>query len=270
MKNYGDITKIDGHKVEIPNIITGGSPCQDLSIAGARRGLSGERSGLFMEQIRVTKELREEDVRANYHLGMDVNPRFFVWENVVGSLSSGTPKGEDFRIVLEEICKIADENANVPRPAKWNNAGCIMGNGYSVAWRVHNAAEWGVPQRRRRICVLADFNGWSAPKILFELRGETSSKDREQTVGHTGNQCESEVLPFSESVSGNTKPFGEQGEEITGSVKGSVGESDRQGPGTYQQSTGTLTFGGHGGSYNGQDAYNDMLITTPVSNWGNV
>lgn len=227
MKHYGDITKIDGHKVEIPHIITGGSPCQDLSVAGKREGLKGERSGLFMEQIRLTKELREQDVRTNQHLGMAINPRFFVWENVVGSMSSGKPKGEDFRIVLEEICKVADENANVPRCKKWNNAGCIMGDGYSVAWRVHNASEWGVPQRRRRICVLADFNGQTAPKILFELRRETVSEDGEQTVGYTGNERSPKVLPFGKSVSGDSESIGEQREKVADAVGDCVEKSDK-------------------------------------------
>lgn len=173
IKHYGDITKIDGHKVEIPHIITGGSPCQDLSVAGKREGLAGERSGLFMEQVRLTKELREQDVRANGHLGMDVMPRFFVWENVAGAFSSGTPRGEDFRIVLEEVCKIADSSATIPRPSggKWSNAGCIMGDGWSVAWRLSDNQFWGTPQRRRRVCLIADFGGGSAPEILFERKG---------------------------------------------------------------------------------------------------
>lgn len=191
IKHYGDITKIDGHKVEIPNIITGGSPCQDLSVAGKREGLAGERSGLFMEQIRVTKELREQDVKTNGHLGMDINPRFFVWENVVGALSSGNPKGEDFRIVLEEVCKIADSSATIPRPSsgKWSNAGCIMGDGWSVAWRVHDAQFWGVAQRRRRLSLVADLGGTSAPEILFERKGvsrysESSERQKQRIAGY--------------------------------------------------------------------------------------
>ncbi len=152
----------------IQNIIV--HNCQDLSVAGKRAGLAGERSGLFMEQIRIIKEMRENDRRNNGRSGVDVRPRFMVWENVFGVFSSN--KGEDFRAVLEEIVKVKDKDAIIPEPpkGKWSNAGCIMGDGWSVAWRVHDAQYWGVPQRRRRLCVLADFNGDTAPKILFELQ----------------------------------------------------------------------------------------------------
>ena len=178
MKHFGDITKIDGHKTPIVDVVCGGSPCQDLSVAGNRAGLAGERSGLFMEQIRVVKEMREHD-RTNTGSDINIRPRYMVWENVDGARSSGNPKGEDFRIVLEEICKIKDENATIPRPSdgKWEQCGCIMGENYSVAWRIHSAEHFGVPQRRKRICVLADFNGHTAPEIIFELLGETDVTD---------------------------------------------------------------------------------------------
>lgn len=150
MKHYGDITKISGFSVPVTDIVTGGSPCQDLSVAGKRAGLDGERSGLFMEQIRIIKEMREHD-RADK--GADVNirllrPRYMVWENVPGAFSSN--KGEDFRCVLEETAKIVCEDAVIPRPpkGKWSPSGCIMGDGWSIAWRVHDAQFWGVPQRR--------------------------------------------------------------------------------------------------------------------------
>lgn len=142
--------------------------CQDLSVAGQRAGLEGKRSGLFMEQIRVIKEMRNESIkRADKH----IRPRYAVWENVPGAFSSN--KGKDFRIVLEEFCKIKDETAYVPRPAdgKWKSCGCIVGDGYSVAWRVLDAQFWGVPQRRRRIWLVADFAGERAPEILFERKG---------------------------------------------------------------------------------------------------
>ena len=163
MIHLGDITKIDGSKILPVDVIIGGSPCQDLSIAGKREGLSGERSGLFMEQIRIIKEMHKE-------YGT-VYPRFMVWENVPGALSSN--KGEDFRIVLEETARIAEADAVIPRPpkGKWKNSGCIMGNGWSVAWRIFDAQFWGVPQRRRRIALVADFGGESAPEILFEREG---------------------------------------------------------------------------------------------------
>lgn len=162
MKNYGDITKIDGHIVPPVDVVIGGSPCQDLSIAGKRAGLSGERSNLFMEQIRVIKEMRERG-RAD---GL-VRPRYMVWENVPGAFSSNG--GEDFRRVLEETARIADKSAVIPRleKGKWRTSGCIMGDGWSIAWRVLDAQFWGVPQRRRRIALVADFRGQSAPEILF-------------------------------------------------------------------------------------------------------
>lgn len=168
VKQLGDITKINGAEIESVDIIAGGSPCQDLSIDGQRAGLEGKRSGLFMEQIRVIKEMRNESIkRADKH----IRPRYAVWENVPGAFSSN--KGEDFRIVLEEFCKIKDETAYVPRPAdgKWKSCGCIVGDGYSVAWRVLDAQFWGVPQRRRRIWLVADFAGERAPEILFVREG---------------------------------------------------------------------------------------------------
>jgi len=184
MKHFGDITKIDGSKVPIVDIITGGSPCQDLSIAGKRAGLQGERSGLFMEQIRVIKEMHDECRRTN----KPIRPRIMVWENVCGALSSGNPNGEDFRIVLEETARVVDSNASIPRlPSgeSWSNAGCILGDRWSIAWRVHDAQFWGVPQRRRRIALVADFRGQCAPEILFEReslsRNTQEDKGKEQT-----------------------------------------------------------------------------------------
>lgn len=177
MKHLGDITQLSGYDLPVVDVIVGGSPCQDLSLAGNRAGLNGERSGLFMEQIRIVKEMREKDERSG-RTGYMVRPRYLVWENVPGAFSSNG--GEDFRIVLEEICKVADKDASVPRPPqKWSNAGCIMGDGWSVAWRVHNAQFWGVAQRRRRISLIADFGGGSAPEILFERKG--LSRDSEQS-----------------------------------------------------------------------------------------
>lgn len=168
VKQLGDITKINGGEIEPVDIIAGGSPCQDLSVAGKREGLDGERSGLFMEQIRIIKEMRNATItRSDEH----IRPRYAVWENVPGAFSSN--KGEDFRIVLEEFCKVADKTAYVPRPAdgKWNACGCIVGDGYSIAWRVLDARFWGVPQRRRRIWLVADFGGERAVEILFKREG---------------------------------------------------------------------------------------------------
>lgn len=166
MRNYGDITKISGYEVPPVDVVIGGSPCQDLSVAGLRKGLAGQRSGLFMDQIRIVKEMREND-RMHGRTGVDVRPRFMVWENVCGAFSSN--RGKDFLAVLEETAHIADENAVIPEPpqGKWRNAGVVMGDGWSIAWRVHDAQFWGVPQRRRRISLVADFAGGRAPEICF-------------------------------------------------------------------------------------------------------
>ena len=167
VKQLGDVTKINGAEIEPVDIITFGSPCQDLSIAGQRAGLKGERSGLFMEAVRIIKEMRENAIRTN----QPIRPRYAVWENVPGAYSSNG--GEDFRVVLEELCRVADDEVSVPRPpqGRWRGAGAIMGNGYSVAWRTLDAQYWGVPQRRRRIWLVADFGGESAPEILFKREG---------------------------------------------------------------------------------------------------
>lgn len=166
MKHLGDITKINGGEVPAVDVIIGGSPCQDLSVAGKRKGLSGKRSGLFMEQIRIVKEMRERDAGAG-RTGSFIRPRYMVWENVPGAFSSSG--GEDFRAVLEEIVGVKSKGTVIPRPpdGKWRTAGLILGNGYSVAWRVLDARFWGVPQRRRRIALVADFGGISAGEILF-------------------------------------------------------------------------------------------------------
>ena len=172
MKHLGDICKINGAEIEIVDVITGGSPCQDLSIAGKRAGLAGARSGLFMEQVRIVKEMREHD-RANGRTGDMVRPRFMVWENVPGAFSSN--KGQDFAVVLEEIIRIAEPEApDIEVPEKgwptWGGYHDEVGGRWSVAWRVHDAQHWGVPQRRRRISVVADFGGDTAGEILFERK----------------------------------------------------------------------------------------------------
>ena len=201
MKHFGDITKISGFDVPIVDVITGGSPCQDLSIAGKRAGLDGERSGLFMEQIRIVKEMREHDreLRSG-RSDKYIRPRYMVWENVPGAFSSN--KGKDFQAVLTEIVRIAEpEAADVPLPEKgWTKSGCIydeMGS-WSVAWRVHDAQFWGVPQRRKRIALVADFGGLSAPEILFERKG----------------------------LSWHPEQSGETGQRTAGDIENSIGESD--------------------------------------------
>lgn len=179
MIHLGDIQKLDGHKLPIVDIITGGSPCQNLSIAGNRKGLEGEQSSLFLEQIRIIKEMREECERTNDVL----RPRYMVWENVTGAFSSN--KGEDFRRVLEETARIADKAAVIPRfeGGLWSTSGCILGNRWSIAWRVHDAQFWGVPQRRKRIALVADFAGESAPEILFERKSVSGNIAESGTAG---------------------------------------------------------------------------------------
>ena len=161
VEHYGDVSTLDGAKLPSVDIITFGSPCQDMSIAGKREGLGGSRSNLFYQAVRIVKEMRcKTDGRY---------PRFVVWENVPGAFSSN--KGKDFKAVLEEICKVKDPCVYVPESAKWQNAGEILGDGFSVAWRVFDAQFWGVPQRRKRIYLVADFAGGCAGKILFESEG---------------------------------------------------------------------------------------------------
>lgn len=163
MKHYGDICSISGAEIEPVDIITFGSPCTDMSVAGKRAGLDGKQSVLFYEAIRIIKEMR--------CVTNGAKPRFIVWENVPGAFSSG--KGEDFLAVLTEIIQVKDETAAIPMPEKdkWLYAGEVVGDDYSIAWRTLDAQFWGVPQRRRRIYLVADFAGDSAGEILFESEG---------------------------------------------------------------------------------------------------
>ena len=161
MKHYGDVSKMNGADVEPVDIITFGSPCQDMSIAGRREGLDGSRSSLFYEAVRIVKEMRCK-TNGRY-------PRYIVWENVPGAFSSN--KGADFQSVLEEVCSVKGYEIHTPRPERWANAGEIVADDFSLAWRVFDAQYWGVPQRRKRIYLVADFTGGSAGKILFESEG---------------------------------------------------------------------------------------------------
>ena len=161
MKHYGDVSKLDGAKLPPVDIITFGSPCQDMSVAGRRAGLDGSRSNLFYEAVRIVREMREAT--------NGEKPRYIVWENVPGAFSSNG--GEDFKAVLDTIRRVKDPKADTPRPAKWPNAGCILADDHSVAWRVFDAQYWGVPQRRKRIYLVADLAGQRAGKVLFESEG---------------------------------------------------------------------------------------------------
>ena len=181
VQHYGDVSTLNGAELPHVDIITFGSPCQDLSVAGKRNGLDGSRSGLFFHAVRIIKEMRCA-TNGRY-------PRFCVWENVPGAFSSNG--GEDFRSVLEEICKVSDSAVSVPRPAKWSKAGEILADSYSVAWRVLDACGWGVPQRRKRIYLVADFAGQRAGNILFESEG-LSGYSAESFRTWQGTACRSE------------------------------------------------------------------------------
>ena len=206
MKHLGSVTEINGATIEPVDCITYGSPCQDLSVAGKRAGLDGERSGLFMEAIRIIKEMRKADEQRG-RTDEFIRPRYGLLENVPGLLSSNG--GEDFRCVLEETAKVIQEDAYIPEPPKggWPYAGCIVGDGYSIAWRLTDAQHWGVPQRRKRIAVLTDFNGSTAADILFapEYRRVSEGSKPDNTVGHPRRGDRSEVQPLTESVSGHSE-----------------------------------------------------------------
>lgn len=229
MIHLGDITKIHGDKIEPVDCITFGSPCQDLSVAGKRAGLAGERSGLFMEAVRIIKEMR---------LSTDgLYPTFAIWENVPGVFSSNG--GEDFRAVLEELACVKQPDTSIPRPSRggrWSKAGAIAGNGWSLAWRQLDAQYWGktiydgrtgsvlrmgTPQRRKRIALVADFGGQRAGEILFEREGlpghfDESGQTREEATGFAGN-CPSgndsmvgEVIPINTQTATRYKSLGER------------------------------------------------------------
>lgn len=194
MKHLGSILDIKGGEIEPVDIICGGSPCQDLSVAGQQKGLiEGERSNLFFEMIRVIREMREA-THGRY-------PRFVIWENVPGAFNSN--KGQDFLEVLRQYAKVADPNIHVPVPEckngklTWRYAGSIVGNGWSLAWRTMDAQYWGVPQRRRRIYLVLDLGSERAGEILFEREG----------------------------LRGNLEESGEAGERVAAHAQGSVGGS---------------------------------------------
>lgn len=377
MIHLGDITKIHGGEAPVVDVVIGGSPCQDLSIAGKRVGLAGARSGLYMEQIRIIKEMRERDM-ASGRTGEFVRPRYMVWENVPGAFSSNG--GKDFAAVLEEAIRIAEPEApDIEVPEKgWNTWGGYhdeMGGRWSVAWRVLDAQHWGVPQRRRRIALVADFGGDTAWEILFERQsvsghpaesgaaGEGPAAGVESGAGYAipindkatrctgggptrnhdgagnglgigkdgdpsptltagdrhgvcagfklGNSEKARSIGYAEEQAptlnaecGGNKPaviaFAQNQREevrdvggkavslaaeagmhcqtfvaldmshacdvirdcgeVAPSLQARMGTGGNQIPLTYQKTTGTLSPGAHAGSYNGQDAYNDMLV----------
>jgi len=195
VQHFGDVNKLNGAELPPVDIITGGFPCTDVSQAGKRLGLHAARTGLFFQFMRIVKEMREA-TNGKY-------PRFLVAENVPGLFSSAD--GEDFRTVLEEICKIKDSSVSVPRPPdKWTKAGEIMGEDFSAAWRVLDACGWGVPQRRARVYIVADFAGQCASKILFESEGlsgySAESFRKKQKPSLDFNECT--------APTGKTEPSG--------------------------------------------------------------
>lgn len=304
MLHLGDITKINGAEAPVVDVVIGGSPCQDLSIAGKRAGLAGARSGLYMEQIRVVKEMREHDM-ASGRTGEFLRPRYMVWENVPGAFSSNG--GKDFAAVLEEAIRVAEPEApDIEVPEKgWNTWGGYhdeMGGRWSVAWRVLDAQHWGVPQRRHRIALVADFGGDTAWEILFERQsmsgypaesgaaGESLAASAESGAAYAvrirGDATEFDTTQITSKQNGSIPDFGKPCHtlnanahvpcaildmshacdvirdcgEVAPSLQARMGTGGNQIPLTYQKTTGTLSPGAHAGSYNGQDAYNDMLV----------
>lgn len=200
MKQLGSVTDIDGGAAEPVDIISFGSPCQDLSVAGKQLGIhEGQRSNLFFEAVRIIKEMRKAD-EARGRTGKSIRPRFAVWENVPGAFSSN--KGADFKAVLEALAGVIEADVSIPQPKRWDTGGGIVGNGWSLAWRVYDAQYWGVPQRRKRIYLVADFAGERAGEILFVTEsvrghssqggeaGEGTAADAERGVGgSSGVRC---------------------------------------------------------------------------------
>ena len=223
MKHYGDVHGLNGANLEPVDIITFGSPCQDLSIAGKRSGLGGSRSGLFYEAVRVIAEMRKS-TNGKY-------PRWAVWENVPGALSS--QGGQDFRCVLESLVRIKDPAADVPLPenGRWLHAGEILGDGYSLAWRVLDAAQgWGVAQRRKRIFAVLDLDGQCAGKVLFESEGVS---------GYTppGGKARKEAAPGAESGAGTS------GERVSAGGFCTEHSADSRGIGYEKERAPTLRAG---------------------------
>lgn len=218
MKHLGSVTEINGGEIEPVDVITFGSPCQDLSVAGKQKGIhDGERSSLFFEAVRIIKEMREND-RDNGRTDQHIRPRFAVWENVHGAYSSSG--GRDFQTVLQALCEIADPGVSIPFPenGKWNRAGCIVGNGYSIAWRTYDAQYWGVPQRRKRIYLIADFASERAGEILFE---------RESVPGYLepGEKTGQGTAGDAERSAGGSDPIGwdPYNGQLTGDVSSTIG-----------------------------------------------
>ncbi len=240
MKHLGDITKIDGAKIAPVDIVTFGAPCQDLSQAGLRRGMKHEargdeettRSGLFFEAMRIIKEGRDNELDGT---GADdairsgrKHYRYAIYENVPGALSSNG--GHDWQAVLTEFVRVVVPSAPpvpMPQSGRWSCCGNIYGVGmdgqpFTVAWRLHDAQYFGVAQRRKRLCVLADYAGTTAPWILFDAQHERTTEDGTpySVERNAGGRSGREVSAVTESVCGNPAESGEAWERTSASVEG--------------------------------------------------
>lgn len=222
MQHLGDISDIDGSQLEPVDVVTFGSPCQDLSVAGKRAGLAGERSGLFHQAVRVIKEMRK--------VSSGRYPRFAVWENVPGAFSSN--KGADFHQVLRELIGVKDEQAaaNLPRVQKWQKAGAVVADQWSIAWRVLDAQFFGLPQRRKRIFLIADFASERAGHILFEptrlhgnLASGCSERQNPPTNPRAGTQEASKSLDVFALRMRAGKPGGGKGPLVQTNLSGTLG-----------------------------------------------
>lgn len=226
MVHLGDITKMSGYTIPPVDVVTFGSPCQDLSIAGKRAGMAGERSGLFSEAVRIIREMR--------YATFGAYPKYAVWENVPGAFSSN--KGEDFHAVLQSLCRVIDPDAVIPRPTdarggiKWPRAGAILADHYSLAWRAMDAQHWGVPQRRLRISLVLDLTGGRAGEILFEpesLRGHfapgiTAGQATAGTVENGAGTADcTDAIPVNLQIATRHKSLGER----TGLGVGQAGDA---------------------------------------------
>lgn len=244
MKHLGDITKINGYEIEPVDVITGGSPCQDLSVAGARKGLAGERSGLFMEQIRVIKEMREEDKKRG-RTGEFIRPRWGVWENVPGAMSSNS--GRDYQAVLTEFIRVIEPDApDVPMPpkGKWPKSGYIydeLGK-WSLAYRIHDAQWWGVPQRRRRIAVCVDYGGVSAWEVIFGPyhRGGTNGTGPEKSMADFGGIPAQEVLFEQNRLQRDSSEVRGERSHCARSIKDCIGGTNCDSLAVHQNASGEI------------------------------
>ena len=275
MTHLGSVTDIHGDEVEPVDIVTFGSPCQDLSVAGKQAGIhNGERSNLFFEAVRIIKEMRDSD-RAKGAPAELCRPRFAVWENVPGAFSSN--KGQDFQAVLQALAEVAEPDVSVPMPAKnkWEKAGCVVGDGWSIAWRVYDAQYWGVPQRRKRIYLVADFGSERAGEILFEpegVRGDSSQggtpwqRAASDAEGSPDGGCAAGFVGRQGDGAGSVGFEMEKAPTLRSAVTSDVVALDCRNLNGTAELSGTLqakATGGHSLNYQNPVAYRNALSLTP-------